>query len=148
MNVHVRYGLAPSARTELGFAIDLARRLSAHLFVWTEAEAPARALLAGMTKPSAAECEYAHVSDRVRLEILRRKASLKTTYCQGDPFHAARDPESILVGTRDAKARPVSAAFATMGEASILARGDGPICLPFANGESVFQALPFAIRLA
>jgi hypothetical protein len=146
--VHVRYGLAPQARSELGFAIDLARRLSASLFVWTEADAPSRALLAGMRNPSAAEREHAHVRDRVRLEIVRREARIVPTFCQGDPYHAVRDPRSILVGTRDAKDRPVAAAFATMGEASIVARGGGEVCLPFANGESALLAAPLAIRMA
>ena len=35
-DVHVSYGAAPRAQAKLVFAIDLARRLSARLYVWIE----------------------------------------------------------------------------------------------------------------
>ena len=149
--IHVRYGVAPKAQAELAFAIDLARRLSGRLFVWTEADAATRALLDGLAGPSAKDREHAHVSDRVRLLIARLEADVPLTYCQGDPSRAVHDRDSIVVGTRDAKRRPSAVAVATMGETSIGARGGGEICLPFANGESAIDAaataIPFAARL-
>lgn len=147
-NVHVRYGLAPRAQTELAFAADLARRISARLFVWTESDAPARALLERFGDPDAAGREHAHVGDRVRLAICRLQAGLTPSFCSGDPAYAVRDPESIVVGAPDARGRTAASTVATMGEASIDARGGGEICLPFANGESAVHAASVAIPLA
>jgi len=146
--VHVRYGVSPRAQMELGFAIDLARRLSSHLFVWTEEDRAARDLLKTVGIPEAAARESAHVSDRVRLRILQMEARLTPTFCQGDPAQAVHDPNAIVVGAEDAKRRSVASAVAAMGEPAIGARGAAEICLPFANGESARHAARTAIPLA
>jgi len=146
--VHVRYGFSPRSHEELVFAIDLAHRLSGRLFVWTETDLDARALIKSLGSPNLAEREHAHVSDRVRMLIGRMEAGLTPRFCNGDPLRAVRDPDSIVIGTDDAKGRPVAAAIATMGEPAIGARGGGEVCLPFANGESALHAASAAIPIA
>lgn len=145
--VHVRYGVSPRAQKELGFAIDLATRISGCLFVWTEADRAARALIAGLDADAPGR-EHAHVRDRIQLAIGRQEAGLVPTYCQGDPYRSVHDPRAILVGSRGIRERSVAAAVATMGETAIGARGASEICLPFANGESALHAAAYAIPLA
>lgn len=147
-NIHVRYGLSPRADAELRFGIDLARRLRARLFVWTEADAASDALLKAAGCDDAATREQAHVRDRVSLLVARMEAGLQPTYCQGNPTDAVRDRESIVIGGRDAGGRQASAALATMGERALGARGAGEIFLPFANGASAETAAKTAIPLA
>src|SRR5688572_9923659 len=145
--VHVRFGVSPRARKELDFAIDLASRISGTLFVWTEADRAARALLAKLDADAPGR-EHAHVRDRVHLAIGRQEAGLVPIFCQGDPFRAVHDPRAILVGSREDRERPVAAIVATMGETAVGARGASEICLPFANGESALHAASTAIPLA
>jgi hypothetical protein len=150
-DIHVRFGVAPSARGEFRFAVDLAERLGGRLFVWTDRDAAARKLLEGIGPPSVDDREHAHVHDRVRLEIAAMGSGLVPKSCQGDPSSAVRDGRSILVGSRASAASAACASIATMGELSLLARGSGDVCVPFANGESGVRAaafaVPFAIRL-
>lgn len=146
--VHVRYGVSPRSQAELAFAIDLARRLSGRLFVWTEVDLAGRALIKRFGSPDLSEREHVHVSDRVRMLIGRMEAGLTPRFCNGDPRHAVREADAVIVGTDDAKGRPVAAAVASMGESSIDARGGGEICLPFANGESALHAASVAVPLA
>lgn len=145
-NIHVRYGLSPRADAELRFGIDLARRLRAHLFVWTATDPAAEALLKGIG--DAALREHAHVRDRVSLRIARMEAGLKPAFCQGNPADAVRDAGSILIGGRDADGRQAPASLATMGERALGARGAREIFLPFANGASALWAAKTAIPLA
>jgi len=145
--VHVRFGVSPRSRKELDFAINLAVRISGSLFVWTEVDRAARALLDGLD-PDAQAREHAHVRDRVHLAVGRQETGLVPTFCQGDPHRAVHDPRAILVGPRSDRERSVAAIVATMGEASIGARGASEICLPFANGESALHAASAAIPLA
>ncbi len=147
-NIHVRFGVSPSARTELAFAADLACRLRGGLFVWTEADPEADALLEGFGEPSAPVRESACVSDRVRLQIARMCIALAARFCRGDPRSAVRDGASIVVGEGDAAARPRAAVVAPKGEKALGARGADGICLPFAGGESAVEAAATAVPLA
>lgn len=147
-DIHVRFGTSPRAQSDLGFAIDLARRLRGRLFVWTESDSAARGLLERAGVADSAAREQAHVRDRVGLRAGLAEAGLAPVFCQGDPSHAVHDPRSIVVGDRDAVRRPAFAAVISKGEASLGARGASEICLPFANGASALDAAALAIPLA
>lgn len=147
-DIHVRFGTSPRAQADLGFAVDLARRLGGRLFVWTEQDSAATALLERVGSPGVAGREQAYVRDRVCLRAGLAESGIAPVFCQGDPSFAVHDPRSIVVGDRDVSRRPAFAAVVSKGEASLGARGASEICLPFANGASALEAAAFAVPLA
>jgi len=150
-NVHVQYGLSGRDRAHLGFAADLAVRLSARLFVWTHRDKAVAALLAARTGEDAGTREHAHVGERVRMAIGDLAPGLAPRFNAGDPLEGVCDSGSLIVGEPPARPCGGAALLAPMGERALEARGSGEICLPFGNGTSALaaaaQTLGFAAAL-
>lgn len=147
-DVHVSYGAAPRAQAKLVFAIDLARRLSARLYVWIEEDPDANALLRRLRGVNPSEHEFVCVKNQVQAMLTGADSKTQLSFCGGDPHQAVRNRDSIVIGEAYATRRPSFLSVDTKGESSLGARGCKAICVPFADKESSFQAASLAVPLA
>ena len=147
-NVHVAYGFSGRARRALGFAAAFADRLRAELFVWIGRDAAAAALIESALSKSIADREDTHVRDRVMIDVGLSAPSLRPRFVRGNPEEAARGVDSVLVSQHVGRLNPGVAQLVPMDERAIEARGRGPICLPFGNGDSGRLAARAALPLA
>lgn len=155
-SIAVVFSRTTAGLSALAFAADLVQRMQAtRLTVFVREDNQSAGLLSD--SDAAGAKQLALVSSEVlqavpsldpqRIDIVSLTTAAPTRGCCGQP-ELAFAPHHLLVDEDLAARQDDADVLVPFGETGLLARGGGPILLPFGHGESPFEAARLALELA
>jgi hypothetical protein len=155
-SIAVVYNRTTAGMSALAFAADLVQRMQAtRLTVFVREDSESGNLLSG--GQDAAGQQLAFITTEVRqslpqlpadrLDIVPLQSVAPSRSCCGQPQLSIGE-HHLLVDDEVADKQDDCDVLVPFGETGLLARGNGPVLLPFGHGESPFEAARLALELA